>query len=64
MSWRLPRLVGEAWARHLLMTGEQIDVETAERIGLVTRVVAADTLEREALALASTIAAQPAVGLR
>ncbi len=42
MSWRLPRLVGEAWARHLLLTGEQIDVETAERIGLVTRVVAAD----------------------
>jgi enoyl-CoA hydratase len=64
MSWRLPRLIGEAWARHLLMTGEQIDVETAERIGLVTRVVAADTLEREALAVASTIAAQPAVGLR
>jgi enoyl-CoA hydratase len=64
MSWRLPRLIGDAWARHLLLTGETIDVATAERIGLVTRVVAADALERDALALATAIAAQPPVGLR
>jgi enoyl-CoA hydratase/carnithine racemase len=64
MSWRLPRLVGEAWARHLLLTGETIDVATAERIGLVTRVVSADALDAEALALAEAIAAQPPIGLR
>jgi enoyl-CoA hydratase/carnithine racemase len=64
MSWLLPRLVGESWARHLLLTGETIDVETAERIGLVTRVVELDVLQREALELANAIAGQPPVGLR
>ena len=37
MSWLLPRLVGESWARHLLLTSETIDIAMAERIGLVTR---------------------------
>lgn len=64
MSWLLPRLIGEAWARHLLLTGETIDATTAERIGLVTRVVARPDLDRAALALATAIAAQPPVGLR
>ena len=64
MSWLLPRIVGEAWARHLLLTGETIDVGVAERIGLVTRVVDSPALAAEALALASRIAAQPPVGLR
>ena len=64
MSWRLPRIVGEGWARQLLLTGETIDVVTAERIGLVTRVVPAVELEAAALALAESIAAQPPEGLR
>ena len=64
MSWRLPRLVGEGWARHLLLTGETIDVATAERIGLVTRVVPGAQLEAAARALAESIAAQPPEGLR
>ena len=64
MSWRLPRIVGDGWARHLLLTGETIDVRTAERIGLVTRVVRGPDLEAAALALAESIAAQPREGLR
>ncbi len=64
MSWRLPRIVGEGWARHLLLTGETIDVATAERIGLVTRVVPGADLEAAALALAESIASQPPEGLR
>ena len=64
MSWLLPRIVGEGWARHLLLTGETIDVATAERIGLVTRLVDAESPDEEALALAAAIAAQPPVGLR
>lgn len=64
MSRLLPRLVGEAWARHLLLTGETISVATAERIGLVTRVVEAGALAAEALALATAVASQPPLGLR
>jgi enoyl-CoA hydratase len=35
---RLPRRVGVGWARELVMTGEPITAEVAERIGLVNRV--------------------------
>ena len=64
MTCLLPRLIGEAWARHLLLTSETIDVSVAERIGLVTRVVDGADLERVALELAATIAGQPPLGLR
>lgn len=35
---RLPRRVGSGWARELVLTGEPVGAETAERIGLVNRV--------------------------
>jgi enoyl-CoA hydratase len=35
---RLPRRVGPGWARELVMSGEPIGTEVAERIGLVNRV--------------------------
>jgi enoyl-CoA hydratase len=35
---RLPRRVGPGWARELVLTGEPVGAETAERIGLVNRV--------------------------
>jgi enoyl-CoA hydratase len=35
---RLPRRVGPGWARELVLSGEPIDAESAERIGLVNRV--------------------------
>lgn len=34
---RLPRLVGPGWARDLLLTGRRIPAETAQSIGLVSR---------------------------
>lgn len=59
MTARLPQVVGAAMARRLSMTGEVIDAERAERIGLVTEVVAHDQLVARALALAAQIAEVP-----
>jgi enoyl-CoA hydratase/carnithine racemase len=57
--WLLPQLVGRAAATELLLTGDVIDAPTAERIGLVSRVVPADQLIPEAHGLAARIAANP-----
>lgn len=63
-AWRLPRDVGYARAAEMLFTGRSIDAETAERWGLVNRVVAHDRLMDEALTIAGEIAAQPPRALR
>src|SRR3954452_22854610 len=64
-SWFLPRLVGYARAAEMSFTTEPVDAATAERIGLVNRVVPADKLMEEASALANKLAqaAPLAVGL-
>jgi enoyl-CoA hydratase len=61
---RLPRLVGSGRAMRLILTGELIDAETAERIGLVDEVVDDDTLRERAAALAGRIAGHSPVALR
>src|SRR6266513_2891873 len=53
---RLPRAVGKAKAMDLCLTARMMDAQEAERAGLVARVVPADKLEGEALALAAKIA--------
>ena len=63
-SWLLPRNIGYARAAEMLFTSRSIDAETAERWGLVNRVVAHDRLMDEALATAEQIAAQPPQALR
>jgi enoyl-CoA hydratase len=55
---RLPRAVGKAKAMDLCLTSRMMDAAEAERAGLVSRVVAADRVIDEALAVADTIAAQ------
>ena len=53
---RLPRAVGKAKAMDWCLTGRMIDAAEAERSGLVARVVPADKLFDEALAVATKIA--------
>ena len=61
---RLPGIVGEGRARHLLLLGETIDAPTAESWGLVTRVVPQGRGEREALDLAQRLVRLPQRALR
>ena len=56
-SWFLPRLVGSARATELALVGAPVSAADAERLGIVSRVVAGDTLMTEARALASRLAA-------
>lgn len=62
-GWLLPRLVGHARATELLMLGDFVDAPTAERWGLVHRVVAREALDRESRALVQRLAAGPAFAL-
>lgn len=55
-SQRLTRAIGKAKAMDLILTGRTIDAAEADRSGLVSRVVPADSLLEEANAVAATIA--------
>jgi len=61
---RLPRLVGRARAKDLILTGRRIDAVEAERIGLVQRIAPAGGLRETALELARAIAANGPVAVR
>ncbi|HEY8003302.1 MAG TPA: enoyl-CoA hydratase/isomerase family protein, partial [Phenylobacterium sp.] len=52
---RLPRAVGKAKAMDMVLTGRMMDAAEAERSGLVSRVVPADALMTEALAVAEQL---------
>lgn len=62
MTYLLPRIVGLGRALYLALSAEDIDAEEAERIGLVSRVVAPERLLDEAEAFAHRIASYPRVG--
>lgn len=53
---RLPRAVGKYKAAELVLTGRMMGAEEAERAGLVSRIVSADTLLDEATKVAEQIA--------
>ena len=52
---RLTRLLGYGRAMEFILTGDVIDAQTAERYGLVNRVVPADSLMDEAMKLAASL---------
>jgi enoyl-CoA hydratase len=62
------RNIGRKRALELMLTGKRLSAEEAERVGLVNKVVPADELEEETMALAADIAAKSpatmALGLR
>lgn len=62
--YRLPAIVGPAKAAELLFTGDVIDAAEAQRIQLVSEVVAHATLLARANAMAARIAANPPLALR
>lgn len=54
----LPWLVGEAWAKRMILCGEQVNAETALRIGLVEEVLEKGQALQRALALAEQVGKQ------
>jgi 2-(1,2-epoxy-1,2-dihydrophenyl)acetyl-CoA isomerase len=62
-TWSLPRLVGQARALGLALTGEPLTAERAEAWGLIWKWVDDDKLAPEVNALAAKLAAAPTKGL-
>jgi 2-(1,2-epoxy-1,2-dihydrophenyl)acetyl-CoA isomerase len=56
-TWLLPRLVGAAKAAEMALTADPLSAADAERLGLVARIVPAETVVGEAQALAARLAA-------
>lgn len=61
---RLARLAGKGVALDLILTGRQIEADEALRIGLVNRVVPAEALMQEVMALAADLAAKAPIAMR
>ncbi|NUS94996.1 MAG: enoyl-CoA hydratase/isomerase family protein, partial [Nocardia sp.] len=60
MSWTLPRLVGAAKAREILLTDAVLDAAEAQRLGILARLAESDeTVRDEARALARALARGP-----
>jgi len=51
----LPWLVGEGWAKRMILTNERVDAPTALRIGLVEQVVARGTALKTAMEIAARV---------
>ncbi|SFD58236.1 2-(1,2-epoxy-1,2-dihydrophenyl)acetyl-CoA isomerase [Actinopolyspora alba] len=58
-SWTLPRLIGYGRAMELLLLGEAVTAEAAERMGMVNRVVPRDEAVDNATELAGRMATGP-----
>ena len=61
---RLPRLIGRARAKELILTARKIDAAEAERIGLVNRIAPAGKLRETGLEVARSISSNGPVAVR
>jgi len=61
---RLPRLIGQPKAMELILTGEPVSAQEAMSLGLVSQVLSADNLLRQAQGLARKMAGKSQVALR
>lgn len=62
-TWALPRLVGQARALGLALSGEPLAAETAAEWGLIWKAVADDALDTEVEAVAQKLASLAPLGL-
>jgi 2-(1,2-epoxy-1,2-dihydrophenyl)acetyl-CoA isomerase len=62
-TWALPRLVGQARALGLALTGDPLPAEKAEEWGLIWKAVDDEALDAEVDAIANKLAALPPLGL-
>jgi len=60
---RLPRVVGMSKAKEMIFTGDKYNAEECLRIGLVDKVVKAEDLMAEAMAMAEKIASKPPLAI-
>lgn len=58
-TWFLPRMVGLRRAQELFLLNRRVTAQEAIEFGLVSRLAPSDSVEREAIALATTLAAGP-----
>lgn len=63
-AWILTNAIGASRAAELVLTGDTIDAEEAQRMGLVSRVVPDEQLMDEALKLAERVAVNPPRSVR
>ncbi len=63
-SQQLSWLIGEAWAKRMMLLGERIKAPQAERIGLVSEVVDTGTVLEKALELAAKVENQSPTSVR
>ncbi|MBI3851725.1 MAG: enoyl-CoA hydratase/isomerase family protein [Verrucomicrobia bacterium] len=61
---RLERVVGVGLAKKIVLTGEPIDATEAHRIGLVERIIPAESLHAEAQKLAEQLARLPPLAVQ
>lgn len=60
----LPWLIGEAWAKRMILCGEQVNAETALRIGLVEEVLEKGQALTRALVLAEQVGKQSPLSIK